>query len=80
MSPALTEAICPNGRPAPVDEIRITIDGARFRWSLWRAGREVFAGFGDAAQVSGMTRATEQLVNSELGVAPAIGTSRPKLN
>ncbi len=84
MSPAaqqLTNALFPNGQPASVDEIRIAIvSSQQFRWSLWRDGREIFAGHGDASQVAGMTRATEQLVNTELGVAPAIGTPRPELN
>lgn len=88
MSPApspaaqvLEQAILPNGQPAAIDEIRIAIvSGRQFRWSLWRDGAEIFAGCGGADQVAGMTRATEQLVNTELGVAPAIGTPRPSLN
>lgn len=83
MSPAetLEQAIFPNGQPAPVEEIRIAIvSSQQFRWSLWRGGAEIFAGFGDVSQVAGMTRTTEQLVNSELGAAPTIGTPSPSLN
>lgn len=77
----LTQAIFPNGQPAAVEEIRIAIvNSQQFRWSLWRGGVEIFAGLGDADQVAGMTRATEQLVNTELGVSPAIGSPRPELN
>jgi hypothetical protein len=83
MSPyqMLEQAIFPNGQPNPIDEIRIVvISRQQFRWSLWRGGKEIFAGLGDADQVAGMTRATEQLVNTELGVAPSIGTPRTSLN
>lgn len=77
----IEEALFHNGEPVPVDEIRIAIvPGRQFRWSLWRGGEEIFAGMGDADQVAGMTRATEDLVNSQLGVPPSIGTPRPSLN
>lgn len=62
----LTQALCPHGRPAPINEIRITIVDHRFRWSLWRDGLEVFAGFGAADQVAGMTRTTAELVDQQL--------------
>jgi hypothetical protein len=78
---SLDQALFPDGKPKSIDEIRIAIvNRQHFRWSLWRDGQEVFSGTGDASQVSGMTRATEQLVNTELGVPPEIGTPRPELN
>lgn len=77
----LEEALFHNGQPVPVDEIRIAIvAGRQFRWSLWSGGADIFAGQGDAGQVAGMTRATEQLVNTQLGVAPSVGTARHSLN
>lgn len=83
MSPCqmLEQALFPNGQPDPIDEIRIVvISRQQFRWSLWRRGVEIFAGLGYADQVAGMTRATEQLVNAELGVAPSIGIPRASFN
>jgi len=77
----LEQALFHDGEPVPVDEIRIAIvAGRQFRWSLWSGGEEIYAGLGDAGQVAGMTRATEQLVNTQLGVSPEIGTPRHSLN
>lgn len=77
----LEDALFKNGQAVPIDRIEISIiAGARFRWSLWSGEVEIFAGQGDADEVAGMTRATKQLVNTQLGVRPETPPPSQSLN